>query len=160
MKQQALILIVCVATLGVGCSSSQVLTPQPTTTGTVQSGTTIDLSGRGLTSIPSEVFRRTEIEKLNLSQNRLTGAPPSQIGQLVNLKELDLSGNALTGLPAELGRLSALEVLDVSQNALTGLPMELGNLTHLRVFDISGNRYSQQDLDAIAAKLPNTEIRR
>jgi len=71
-----------------------------------------------------------------------------------------LSNNQLTGLPAELGQLKNLEVLDVSSNKLTGLPLELGNLTQLRLLDISGNDYSTQDLDQIAARLPNTEIRR
>jgi leucine-rich repeat protein SHOC2 len=96
----------------------------------------------------------------DLSNNRLTGAPQSQIGQLKNLKSLDLSGNSLTGLPAELGQLKKLETLNVSNNQLTGLPMELGDLTQLRVFDVSGNAYSAQDLDGIASKLTSTDIRR
>lgn len=123
-------------------------------------GATLDLSGKGLTKIPSDVFSRTDLEQLNLSNNKLTGAPQAEIRFLVNLKVLNLSDNALTGLPAELGQLRYLEVLDVSNNQLTGLPLELGNLTQLRVLDLTGNRYSAFDLDQIAAKLPNTEIRR
>jgi Leucine-rich repeat (LRR) protein len=146
--KRALPLLFLLALAGSGC----VTAPPP--------GNTLDVSGRGLTSIPNDVFSRTELVRLDLSNNKLTGAPQAEIRHLQNLKELDLSGNELTGLPAELGQLKQLEVLDVSNNKLTGLPLELGNLPRLRVFDVSGNVYSEQDLDAIAAKLPNTEIRR
>lgn len=153
--------ILCsLAILGAGC----VATPQqtnktpPRESNTVTQGTELDWSGRGLTALPSEIFSRTELVKLNLSHNQLTGAPPSQIGQLMNLTSLDLSQNALTGLPAELGQLKKLEVLDVSNNQLTGLPMELGQLTKLRTLNISGNHYSTRDLDAITARLPSTKI--
>lgn len=152
--------LLSVALLGAGCS----IRPFPPTGTSTQAepttGQELNLSGRGLTAIPSDVFSRTDLERLDLSNNRLTGAPQSQIGQLVNLKSLDLSGNLLTGLPAELGRLKKLETLNVSNNTLTGLPMELGDLTQLRVLDVSGNAYSKLDLDQIAAKLKNTEIRR
>ncbi|MBI5654544.1 leucine-rich repeat domain-containing protein [Candidatus Uhrbacteria bacterium] len=150
-----------IAILGAGCSTDATSLSGPSA---VQkkpaSGTMLDLSGRGLTSIPMDVFSRSELTGLDLSDNLLTGAPQSQIGQLKNLKTLDLSNNSLTGLPAELGQLDKLETLDVSNNQLTGLPMELGNLTQLRVLDITGNKYSARDLDEIAKKLTATEIRR
>ncbi|MBU2613001.1 leucine-rich repeat domain-containing protein, partial [Patescibacteria group bacterium] len=175
-----LILSLCVVTLGSGClvwqdtpasptsplgqtSQPQDLPPQeqpPQEQPKPTSGTTLDLSDRGLTSIPSDVFSRTDLEHLDLSGNRLTGAPQAEIRHLQNLKTLDLSGNQLTGLPAELGQLRKLETLNVSNNQLTGLPNELGNLTQLRVFDISGNPYSTLDLDGIATKLFETDIRR
>lgn len=157
-----LVIILSAAILGAGCSTGQRVTNAtiPSQSKIVSSGKELDLSGRGLTSIPSDVFIRTDLVKLNLSNNHLTGAPQSQIGQLENLTSLDLSGNSLTGLPAELGRLHKLETLNVAHNKLTGLPMELGDLKQLLVLDVSGNSYSSQDLDAIASKLPKTEIRR
>lgn len=138
---------------GAGCATTQTVPSKP-------NSAVLDLHGQNLTAIPASVFAKTELTTLNLSYNRLTQAPPSQIGQLVNLTSLDLSYNQLTGLPAELGRLQKLETLNVSYNKLTGLPMELGNLTNLRVLDLTGNTYSKQDLDAIAKKLPKTIIRR
>lgn len=147
-------LCLAVVLLGAGCSASQLASPNPA------SGAELDLSGQGLTAIPSDVFSRVELERLNLSNNRLTGAPQAEIRRLQKLKYLDLSNNGLTGLPAELGQLQNLEVLNVSNNKLTGLPLELGNLTQLRILDLSGNPYSKQDLNQIAARLPTTEIRR
>lgn len=147
--------------LGAGCSmrrgASTVVLPVEQK---IPNGSELSLRGRGLTVIPMDVFSRTELVKLDLSDNKLTNAPPSQIGQLKNLASLDLSHNVLTGLPAEIGQLKNLEVLNISNNSLTGLPMELGSLTQLRVLDISSNPYSKKDLDDIASRLPNTEIRR
>jgi Leucine-rich repeat (LRR) protein len=152
------------AIFGAGCNFNPSDTPAPQKPAPAEEGATentiLDLSERGLTAIPSDVFAKTTLERLDLSNNQLIGAPQSQIQKLIKLKELNLSGNNLTGLPAELGQLKQLETLNVSNNELTGLPMEIGNLTQLRVFDISGNPFSARDLDEIAGKLPNTEIRR
>ncbi len=158
-------LVTAVILLGSGCAGSPATnrpnaTNEPAPAVQPVSGPTLDLSGRGLTTIPNDVFTRTGLVALDLSDNALTGAPQAEIRHLQNLKVLDLSGNNLTGLPAELGQLRKLETLDVSNNQLTGLPMELGNLTQLRVLDISGNNYSAQDLAQISAKLTNTEIRK
>ncbi len=156
-------LFIATIVLGAGCSADVDQPLRSSDTGNVTVGTTsvqLNMSGQGLKAIPMDVFSQTDLQKLDLSQNNLTGAPQSQIGQLKNLTTLNLSNNSLTGLPAELGQLSKLEILNVSNNKLTGLPMELGNLTQLKVLDVSGNSYSAQDLDGIAAKLTKTEIRR
>jgi hypothetical protein len=155
--------MLALVTLGAGCvGSSDVPGPglQEATPPIGSVSIALDLHGRGLEAIPANVFSRTDLERLDLSGNRLTGAPPSEIGKLKNLVSLDLSKNGLTGLPAELGQLRELEELIVSDNALTGLPLELGHLAKLRILDVSGNPYSTKDLDAISSKLPYTEIRR
>lgn len=124
--------------------------------GSITTSNILDLSNKGLTSVPSTVFNQTNLEELNLSNNLLTGAIPSQIGNLKNLKILNLSNNKMTGLPAEIGQLTNLQVLDVSNNQLTGLPNELANLKNLKTFNLSGNQYSQQDLNVILQGLPAT----
>lgn len=159
-----LMLVFSLAIFGAGCSATSRASNSNTeveqTPAMGSASEELDLRGRGLAVIPMDVFSRTNLVKLDLSNNRLTNAPQSQIGQLKNLVSLNLSHNSLTGLPAELGQLSKLEVLIVSNNTLTGLPMELGNLTQLRILDVSGNPYSVKDLNDIASRLPNTEIRR
>lgn len=163
MKRPFFLLICSVALFGAGCATrpypSNSIPAQPSQDKST-STTEVDLSGKELTVIPMNLFSQTDLVSLNLSKNKLTDAPPSQIGQLKNLVSLDLSNNALTGLPAELGQLKKLEILNISNNKLTGLPMELGNLTQLRILNISGNTYSSRDLDEIAKKLPKTEIQR
>lgn len=126
--------------------------------GAVETDVNLDLSDRNLENLDIEIFERSELESLNISNNNLSDALPSQIGNLKNLKVLIASNNNFTGVPAELGQLTELEVLDFSNNSLTGLPNELGNLKNLKTFNISGNEFSQQDLNLIREKLPNTEF--
>ena len=122
-------------------------------------GKSLNLSGQGLDKLPSYVLSRTDLEELNISDNQLTGALPSEIGKLTRLKVLNASNNSMTGVPAEIGHLPALEVLDLSNNQLTGLPNELAQLDKLKVLNLSGNDYSEQDLDVIRRGLsPDVNI--
>ena len=127
-------------------------------TSTPTTGATLDLSNQRLSKTPEYVFSRTDLEKLDLSHNMLTGALQSQIGNLKKLKVLDLSNNQFTGVPAEVGQLRDLEVLDLSDNQLTGLPNELGNLSKLQLLNLTGNAYSEADLAGIRARLPATTV--
>lgn len=115
---------------------------------------TLDLSNQNLEKIPESVFTKTNIEALNVSYNKLTGAIQGEIRKLYNLRVLDASNNQMTGVPAEIGQLANLEVLDLSHNSLTGLPNELGNLKKLKVLNLYGNNYSEADLDGIIKQLP------
>lgn len=120
------------------------------------SGSKEDLSGQGLEKLPMSVFNNTGLVELDVSNNKLTGALPSEINKLKNLKILNASNNLMTGVSAEIGQLQNLEILDLSNNQLTGLPYELGNLQKLKTLNLSGNNYSQQDLDIIKKSLPQT----
>jgi Leucine-rich repeat (LRR) protein len=149
--------------LGAGCATMP--PPDATTPSSAAapatpsvSGQTLDLSGRGLTKVPENVFGMTGLVTLDLSDNALTGALPGEIRHLKSLKVLDVSGNAMTGVPAEVGQLEDLETLDLSDNKLTGLPLELGNLKRLKTLDLSGNPYSAYDLDLIRKMLPDTRF--
>ncbi len=115
---------------------------------------TLNLSGQQLTKVPDSVFKQTNLEELNLSNNRLTGALQAEVRNLSNLKVLNLSNNLMTGVPAEIGQLQNLQILDLSNNQLTGLPYELGNLQNLKTLNLSGNNYSTADLKIITDKLP------
>lgn len=117
-------------------------------------GATLDLSGQNMAKVPESIFSQTNLEELNLSQNKLGGSLPAEIRHLQKLKSLNISNNKMTGLPAEIGQLQSLEVLDISNNQLTGLPYELGNLKNLKTLNISGNAYSEADLKIIKAALP------
>jgi Leucine-rich repeat (LRR) protein len=116
----------------------------------------LNLSNQGLTKLPEYVTGLTDLEVLNISNNKISGALPSQMQKLQKLKVLSASNNLMTGVPAEIGQLKNLEVLDLSNNQLTGLPNELANLKKLKTFNISGNNYSQQDLDTIKKGLPSS----
>lgn len=117
------------------------------------SGLVINMSGKGLASVPKEVFTQTDATTLDVSQNSLTGSLPAEVRLLANLEVLDLSDNQFTGVPAEIGQLSNLRVLDLSNNPITGLPNELANLKKLERLDLSGTNYSKADLKIITEGL-------
>jgi len=119
-----------------------------------QTNKKLDLSNQNLQKIPEYVFNQKDLEELDVSNNRLTGAIQSQVGQLKNLRVLNASDNQMTGVPAEVGQLVKLQILNLSNNQITGLPNELGNLQNLNNFNISGNNYSEMDLSGILQKLP------
>ncbi|MCA1900428.1 MAG: leucine-rich repeat domain-containing protein [Chloroflexi bacterium] len=122
----------------------------------------LDLSGLGLTSLPPEIGRLTNLDSMLLFQNKLTSLPPEisqltglthlslwdnklsnlslEIVQLTNLTELDLSKNQLTSLPPEIGQLASLQNLELSENQLTSLPPEIGQLTNLTKLDLFFNQ--------------------
>ena len=109
----------------------------------------LDLSSQNLSKVPDNTFTQTDLQELNVSNNKLTGSLQAEVRHLQNLRVLNMSNNQLSGVPAEIGQLSKLEILDLSNNQLTGLPNELGNLKNLKTLNISGNNYSVQDLEII-----------
>ncbi|NEU81532.1 leucine-rich repeat domain-containing protein, partial [Nostoc sp. UIC 10630] len=64
---------------------------------------------------------KDEVTELDLSNKGLTTLPP-KIGQLTNLQSLDLSENQLSSLPPKIGQLTNLQSLDLSENQLSSLP--------------------------------------
>ena len=59
------------------------------------------LSGNRLTSLPSELFRLTNISVLSLRNNELSDIPPG-IGRFPNLQELNIAQNNIRWLPWEM----------------------------------------------------------
>ena len=157
-KTGDLIFSLCLLCLiGTGCTALTPTSKQRTEISPV-SNARLDLHGQGLRSIPQDIFKRTDLGELDLSQNSLTGSIPAEIRFLSKLEVLDLSNNAMAGLPAEIGQLTRLKTLDLSNNQLTGLPLELGQLTNLETLDLRGNKYSEVDLNKIRSMLIHTEI--
>ncbi|MFN6537482.1 MAG: COR domain-containing protein [Nostoc sp. EkiNYC01] len=63
--------------------------------------TQLDLSGKGLTTLPGEIGQLSKLRSLDLSINQLSTLP-AEIGQLINLSQLELSQNLLEPLPPEI----------------------------------------------------------
>uniref|UniRef100_UPI0037E720CB leucine-rich repeat-containing protein 40 n=1 Tax=Semicossyphus pulcher TaxID=241346 RepID=UPI0037E720CB len=113
----------------------------------------LNLSGRGLTEVPQNVYRlnidtpeeaqqnvsfgesdrwweQNELTKLLLSSNQLTQLS-DDIRLLTGLTTLDLHDNQLSSLPSALGELQELQQLRLSHNQLKALPVELCAMKNL-----------------------------
>lgn len=118
--------------------------------------TELDLSGQGLTELPPEIGKLTQLETLilgkvtkweypdgrptpQLSTNDLTKLP-KEIANLTQLKEINLSGNPLGELPTWLPQLQSLEKLWAIAINLTTIPDCIGQLSHLTHLGLSSNQ--------------------
>jgi hypothetical protein len=93
---------------------------------------------RQLTRLPEAIGRISNLQRLELFENRLTELPES-IGDLSRLVVLDLSHNRLTRLPESIGNLSNLVTLDLDHNLLAELPEAISNLSSLLYLDLRDN---------------------
>lgn len=121
----------------------------------------LNLSGRGLTEVPQNVYRlnvdtpeeahqnvtfgtadrwweQTDLSKLLLSSNQLTTLS-DDIRLLPGLTTLDLHDNKLTSLPSALGELEQLQQLRLSNNLLSSLPLQMCGLRNLRSLTLQKN---------------------
>ncbi|ESW12406.1 hypothetical protein PHAVU_008G109600 [Phaseolus vulgaris] len=82
----------------------------------------IDLSNNKLKgNIPHELGNLKRIHTLNLSHNDLIGQIPDSFSKLMQTESLDLSFNKLSGeIPSKLNILTSLEVFSVAHNNLSG----------------------------------------
>ncbi|KAM7012999.1 leucine-rich repeat-containing protein 40 [Tautogolabrus adspersus] len=122
----------------------------------------LNLSGRGLTEVPQDVYRlnvdtpeeakqnlsfgesdrwweQSELTKLLLSSNQLTQLS-DDIRLLPGLITLDLHDNQLSSLPSALGELQELQQLRLSHNQLKALPVEVCTLKNLRSLTLQQNQ--------------------
>ena len=117
--------------------------------------TELDLSSRGLTSLPAEIGELVALETLNLSRNSLVELPET-IGNLTQLQELGLGNNHLAHVPDSVRLLRNLQRFDLDHNQLTELPAWIATLTKLRFLDVSDNKltslpFKSGDLSSLTA---------
>ncbi|XP_028300205.1 leucine-rich repeat-containing protein 40 [Gouania willdenowi] len=121
----------------------------------------LNLSGRGLTEVPQNVYRlnvdtpeevkqnvsfaasdgwweQTDLTKLLLSSNQLQHLS-DDIRLLPGLITLDLHDNQLSSLPSAVGDLQELQQLRLSNNQLASLLVEVCSLKSLRSLTLQNN---------------------
>ncbi|KAL3655534.1 hypothetical protein CASFOL_001320 [Castilleja foliolosa] len=92
--------------------------------------------------IPSTIGNLSNLNRLVLDGNQLTGSISPTIGNLKQLQGLYLSRNRLQGyIPPDLCRLSKISELYLNGNNLTGpIPECLGDVMSLRNVDLGSNK--------------------
>ncbi|GJN12465.1 hypothetical protein PR202_ga30744 [Eleusine coracana subsp. coracana] len=86
----------------------------------------------------------SNLYRLELAGNALTGEIPRDIGRCKRLVSLRMQRNEISGeIPAGLAALPSITEVDLSWNALTGaVPRGFANCTTLETLDVSFNRLS------------------
>jgi len=100
----------------------------------------LDLSGSGLTAVPSKLSTYINLQTLNLSNNTISQNFNTLSG-LSKLTELDLSGNQLTAIPSALNSLTNLVSLNVSHNLFkTNYSAPLSSMKKLEWLSLEDNQ--------------------
>ena len=93
-------------------------------------------------SIPDRLFDFTQLSVLRVSDSRITGTIPTEIGKLSGLEYLSLYNNFYFNdtnvLPTELGNMSKLSTVEFANSVVGGtVPTELSNLSNLHSLGIA-----------------------
>ena len=95
--------------------------------------------------IPTEIGTKIGLSTLLIEASNLSSTIPSEIGLLSSLQLLSISGSrGIEGtLPTEMGALTALKFLTLSDTSLVGqLPTELAQCTGLERIDFTNARFT------------------
>ncbi|MEL7069414.1 MAG: hypothetical protein AAGN15_12275 [Cyanobacteria bacterium J06581_3] len=87
--------------------------------------TTLDLAGKGLSELPPEIGKLTNLKTLVLGW--------------WDKKKREQLGNSLRTLPDEIGRLTELRSLFLAYNKFEEVPEVVGELRKLRSLNLSSN---------------------
>jgi Leucine-rich repeat (LRR) protein len=83
----------------------------------------LDLSNNNIESLPESLFEATQLEILQLADNRLSEIPVRALNPVQSsLKQLDLSGNMILMVSeSQLGQIQQLTVLNLARNNIHSL---------------------------------------
>jgi hypothetical protein len=103
-----------------------------------------DNSGLSGSIIPEIGLLGSSLTILDMGENSISGAIPTQIGSLQNLRTLRLDRNVIDGpLPESIANIGGLEELDVQRNMLTGqVPDSIASIGSLTSFLINTNDFT------------------
>ena len=119
----------------------------------------VDLESLGLSNRSQEERCQVPVEKLILSKNEITSAPPGALASLFKLTDLDMSFNNLGVLVENTFKdLGGIQVLNLSHNRLAALPPNIFSSTpELRELQLSNNSIGTIDLAAFRS-LTNLQV--
>ncbi|KAM0563943.1 hypothetical protein ACHAPJ_000151 [Fusarium lateritium] len=131
--------------------SSNFLDKFPTFLCNLPSLVDLDLSFNAIATIPHEIGTLRNLEKLLITNNRLTHAVPSSFGQLVSLRELDIKYNGISSIDI-ISELPKLEILSADHNCVSAF---VGQFESLRQLKLNSNPLNKFE---IVAPVPTLKI--
>ena len=104
----------------------------------------VDISFNSIDCFPQEIGRLQNLEKLVITNNRLSGVLPSTLSQLRSLQHLDIKYNAITNIHV-LSELPKLEILGAEHNSISSFS---GSFERLRSLRMNSNPLTKFELSA------------
>jgi Leucine-rich repeat (LRR) protein len=104
----------------------------------------VNLTSKGITSIPNEIYKLKKLKSLNLDFNKIKKLPEN-IGKLQKLEKLSLANNQLKQIPSSIVKILNLSYLDLSNNDLESLPDNIDKLKCLSLLDLRGNNFPKEE---------------
>jgi adenylate cyclase len=104
----------------------------------------LDLSFNAIASLPDEIGGLRNLEKLLITNNRLSQAVPASFRELISLRELDIKYNAITSIDI-ISELPKLEVLNADHNGISAFHGSFHRLRQLRLNSNPLNRFELEE---------------
>lgn len=98
----------------------------------------LSLKGKNLTDLPLDVCSLTNLQTLDISDNRIKDFPP-EIQGLSSLVQIEASNNQIESIPPEIGKLRNLKRLFLQNNPIQQIPSSIKYLK-LEQLDIRGSK--------------------
>ncbi|KAK1761212.1 RAM signaling pathway protein-domain-containing protein [Echria macrotheca] len=110
-------------------------------------GLTIDLSRKGIETLPEEIVDiiKDELERLALSHNLLQSFP-ARFAECTSLRYLNVRQNRIKEFPLALCDLKSLEILDLRGNMIQVLPPDIARMSSLKVLSLRDNQITELPL--------------
>ncbi len=101
----------------------------------------LDLSHNQISELPNGIYRLTTLAKCNLSNNQIREVP-SSVEYFSSVYSLDLSHNEITAIHPAIFMMRKLAGLYLSHNKLSSLPTEIRTLPELSSIVLSHNEFT------------------
>lgn len=101
----------------------------------LQSLVDLDLSFNSIASLPNDLGNLANLEKLLITNNRLSQTVPQTFKQLANLRELDIKYNGITNIDV-ISELPKLEILSADHNCVSAF---VGKFERIRQLKLNSN---------------------
>jgi len=120
----------------------------------------LNLSNFGLTKLPKEVIKCSNLKYLNLENNQLSGLP-SKIGGLKKIKKIVLTNNKFKKIPKGIKNCENINYLKINSNPLTKSSIKkLPKLEYLDVWDSELDTLCAEILDFFKSESINYKVNR